>query len=157
MKKKRIQLALILCVLLATAGCAHKVSGPVTPWERTMTDNAMLAQFVDTAEQGTELAVTSGALPTQTARPVITFESKFADVHKKLTAILALGPHADLSQATVMLEQFKTEALALIASGEIDIKNPKTQMTISADVRQAVALAEAILSDIQLAQSGGVK
>lgn len=152
---KKLSIVLSLCLVLAA--CGHKTGAPMTPWERVMTDNALLAQFVDTAEQGTELAVTSAALSTDTARPVITFESKFADVHKQLTAILAQGPHADLTQAKVLLEQFKTGALALIASGEIGVKNPKTQMSISADIRNAIALAEAVLSDIQLAQSGGVQ
>lgn len=155
MRKRR--LAIVLCVTLVLAGCAHKTGAPMTPWERVMVDNALLAQFVNTAEQGTELAVTSAALSTDTARPVISFESNFADVHKRLTAILAQGPHADLTQAKALLEQFKTEALALVASGEIAVKNPRTQMSISADIRNAIALAEAVLSDIQLAQSGGVK
>lgn len=155
MRKRK--LAIVLCALLVMAGCAHKTGAPMTPWERVMVDNTLLAQFVDTAEQGTELAVTSAALSTDTARPIITFESNFTGVHKQLTAILAQGPHADLSQAKVLLEQFKTGALALIASGEIGVKNPKTQMSISADIRNAIALAEAVLSDIQLVQSGGVK
>ncbi len=119
-----------------------------------MADNAILAQFVDTAEQGTELVNTSGALPDDVARPVITLEQKFADVHEKITAILNLGPSADLSKAAELLNQFEKDANALIASGEIGIKNPKTQMTISADLRNAVALADALLSDIQLVKNG---
>lgn len=143
----------LLCVVLT--GCIHKAT-PVTPWERTMTDNALLAQFVDTAEQGTEAANASGVLSDDTARPVIKFESKFADTHEKITVILSAGPTADLSQATAMLEAFKTEGQALINSGEIGIKNPKTQMTISADLRNIVSLAEALIYDIQLAKTGAV-
>lgn len=148
-------LVLLNLYLFLLTGCIHKASPlPVTPWERTMTDNAMLAQFVDTAEQGTELANTSGALSDDTARPVISFEQKFADTHEKITAVLKLGPAADLSQANALLEAFKAEAQALIASGEIGVKNPKTQLSITGDLNNAVALAEALLADITLIRNG---
>lgn len=146
-------LILLNFYLFLVTGCMHKATS-VTPWERTMADNAMLAQFIDTAEQGTELANTSGALPDDVARPIIMFEQKFADTHEKITAILNLGPGADLSQATSLLQQFEQQAQALVNSGEIGIKNPKTQMTISADIRNAIALAEALVADIQLVRNG---
>ncbi len=153
---KRKLVVLLLGVMLAS-GCIHK-STPVTPWERIMTDNALVAQFADTAEQGTEVAVTSGLLSTAQARPVITFEAQFADAHKKITAILAQGPGtADLTQVKVLLESLRTQGVALVGSGDIGVKNPKTQQTINADLNNIVNLTEAVISDIQLFQSGGVK
>ena len=157
MKKRAFQLALMTCVFLATLGCIHKAT-PVTPWERVMTDNAILAQFADTAEQGTELAVTSGLLSTATARPVILFEDKFAVTHKQITAILAQGQlTANLPQVQALLTTLQTEGDALVASGNIGIKNPKTQMTITADLNNILALTRAVLTDIQVFQSGGAK
>ena len=158
MRKKRIQLALILCVLLASLGCIKKTGAPVTPWERIMTDNAILAQFADTAEQGTEMAVTTTLLTTMQARPVIIFENRFADTHKKITAILAQGPGtADLAQVKTLLETLKAEGVAIVNSGNIGVKNPKTQQTINADITNIINLAEAVISDVQLFQSGGGK
>lgn len=152
-----VGLALLLCAMLASVGCIHK-STPVTPWERVMTDNAILAQFADTAEQGTELAVTSGLMTTATARPVILFEDKFSVTHKQITAILAQGQlTANLPQVQVLLTQLQTEGDALVASGNIGIKNPKTQMTITADINNILALTRAVLTDIQVFQSGGAK
>lgn len=145
----RIKTALIVLTVLCTTGCIHKAT-PITPWERVMTDNALLAQFVDTAEQGTELAVSSGVLSASTAKPVIRVESRFPDVHKKITAILAQGSGADFTTANALLDQFKADMQALIASGEIGIKNPKTQMSISGDLNNIVNLTKAVLADIQL-------
>lgn len=145
-----------LCLVLA--GCIHKTGGVVTPQERLMTDNAILAQFVNTAEQGTEAAVTSGLISTQTARPVITFEDQFSQTHKQVTALLNQGlTTANLAQVQTLLGNLKTTADALVASGNIGVKNPKTQMTITADINNVIALTQAVLTDIQIVQAGGTQ
>lgn len=157
MRKKRFS-AIILAVILATVGCIHKTGGSVTPQERLMTDNAILAQFVNTVKQGTEAAVTSGLLSTAQARPVITFEGQFADTHKQITALLNQGlTTTNLTQVQSLLTNLKTTADALVASGSIGVKNPKTQMTITADINNIIALTQAVLTDIQVFQAGGSK
>ena len=55
---KRIALVLIL---LASSACIHKTGGKVTPMERVTTDNAVLAQMINTVEQGTEAVVNTYA------------------------------------------------------------------------------------------------
>lgn len=150
--RKRMASAIALAIVLAsTVGCIHKSSGAVTPQERLMTDNALLAQFADTAEQGTELAVTTGLMSTSAARPVITFESQFATVHTQITNLLNQGlTAANLAQVQTLLTNLNTQAAVLVASGNIGIKNPKTQQTITGDINNIIALANAVLVDIQL-------
>lgn len=119
-----------------------------------MTDNAVLAQFIDTAERGTELAVGAGAIAIDEARPAIQFEAQAAEVHKKVTALLAQGHDtATLGQVTILLNNLKIQADALVASGEIGVKNPKTQQSITADIDSIGTMVEAVVSDIELFQA----
>lgn len=153
-RSKSVATLTLLIVLASTVGCIHKSSGPVTPAERLMTDNAVLAQFADTAEQGTELAVTSGLMTTAAARPVIMFEGQFAATHEQITSLLNQGLTAtNLAQVQILLTNLNTQAAAIIASGSIGIKNPKTQQTISGDINTIIAFTQAVLTDIQLYQA----
>ena len=156
--RKRCRTICVVVALVATIGCIHKTGGTVTPKERLMTDNAILSQFVNTAEKGTEAAVTSGLMTTATARPVITFEGQFVDTHKQITALLNQGlTTSNLTQVQNLLTSLKATADALVASGNIGVKNPKTQMTITADINNIIALTQAVLTDIQVVQAGGTQ
>src|ERR1700690_4178035 len=125
-RKLDLRIFALALIMASTVGCIHKTSGPVTPAERIMTDNAILAQFADTAEQGTELAVTSGLMSTATARPIIMFESQFATTHEQITALLNQGLTAtNLAQVQSLLTSLKSQAAVIVASGNIGIKNPK--------------------------------
>lgn len=149
------KLALTLALLIGSVSCIHKASGPVSPWERVMTDNAMFAQLNNDAEQGTEAAQSSGLISVEQARPIIVWESQIADTHEKITAILKQGPGAaDLASVKTLLAEIKTQGTALINSGGIGIKNPKTQQTIKADIQALIDLANAIISDVQLVKGG---
>lgn len=152
------KILVVVAACLALTACIHKTGGTVTPQERLMTDNAILAQFVNTAEQGTEATVTSGLITTVTARPIIAFEGQFASTHEQITKLLNQGlTTANLAQVQTLLANLKTTADTLVASGNIGVKNPKTQMTITADINNIIALTQAVLTDIQIIQAGGTQ
>lgn len=149
-------LLLPLVFTLATVGCIHKTGGAVTPKERAVTYNAAFAQSTDNFEQGVELAVTTGALTTAQARPIIVFLGHEKDLHKQVTAILgqATITSADLTSIGNLLDEIKKEGDAAIASGALGIKNPKSQATFKQDLDGIYALADVLLSSIQQLKGG---
>lgn len=154
MLKRTTKLSAVVTILLLSMACLHKQGGlSISPWERVMTDNAAFAQLNGDAEQGVELVQASGLLSVEQARPILHFHAQVATAHKQITAILALGPTADLSGVNPLLDQIQASAGQLLATGTIGVKNPKTQQSVTADINNIVALAKAIVSDIQLVKS----
>lgn len=151
---KRIMLVL---VLLATSACIHKTGGKVTPMERATTDNAVLAQMINTVEQGTEAVVTAHVIPAQTAAPVIAWCGNAAAIDQQVTAILAKGSTVSASDMTSLqglVAQVESSATQLIQTSALQIKNPKSQQTITANIQAAAALAETVLTEVQALQGG---
>lgn len=153
--KKTLLLPIVLAI--ATVGCIHKASGPVTPKERAATYNAVLAQTNDTIEQGAEAASASGVITAAQAKPIIQFASQVATLHKQVTVILgqATVTTADLASISVLLDQIKSAGDQAIASGALGIKNPKSMETFKADLDALYSAADAILSALQQIQTGG--
>lgn len=145
--KKKILLSIILTVLLASVGCIHKASGPVTPMEKISTDWAVLAEFLQTAEAGTQAAVTSGVITTAQARPIIQFELQVAQNQQALTPVIQQGQTAITSSTALQsfLTSVGTQAQALV---KLDVTNPKTQQPISADIAFITSLANVVIGDI---------
>jgi len=148
MRRTRISLAVLL--LLATVACIHKTGGTVTPMERVTTDNALFAQINNSVEQGAEAVAASGLLTPQQVAPVIAWTGQVAQAHQQITAIMAKGDisAADLVSVQALVAQIQQSGLALVNSGTIGIKNPKSQQTISADVTAVTNLAETILAEL---------
>lgn len=145
MKLSVLVLSLALCV-----GCIHKAT-PVTPWERATTDNALFAQIDNSVEQGAESVVSSGLVSAQTMAPVIGWTGQVATAHQQITAILAKGSSlsaADYTTIQALLSQIQASGNALVNSGSLSIKNPKSQQTISADITALITLGNALLSDL---------
>lgn len=151
--KLKLKVGVVICAVLMTVACLHKQSGTISPWERVMTNNAAFAQLNDDAEQGVELVQSSGFLSEAQARPILHFNAQVATAHKQVTAILAQGPASDLSQVSVLLNQIRDSGNELIATGAVGVKDPKTQQTIQADITSIIGLAQAIISDVQLAKA----
>jgi len=155
MRRTRISLAVLL--LLATVACIHKTSGKVTPMERLTTDNAVFAQLNNSVEQGAEAVAAAGLLSPAQVAPVIGWTGQVAQAHQQITAIIAKGSvsASDLTTIQALVAQIQQSGIALVNSGAIGVKNPKSQQTISADVTAVTNLAQAILAE--LTQIGGGK
>lgn len=153
---KRLSLStIILCVALTTACGIHKVGGAVTPWERVTTENAILAQLIQTANQGTQAVQASGLINAAQAAPVLNYFSQAADVQTKLNNILAQAPvAANIPQIQALVNQISLQAKDLITSGALGVKNPKSQQTIGMDVQAIVNSANLIFASYQVATGG---
>jgi hypothetical protein len=140
-------LGLIVSGTLGTQACIHKTGSAATPWEKVTTYNAVLAETNNTIEQGAELAAAQKILPVNVAREVIEYTSRVASVHLQITAILAKGSAitaSDTSSINGLLAQIQASGTALVTSGVVGVKNPKSQQTIAADITSLVSLAQTI-------------
>lgn len=147
--------AAMICLLLATVGCIHKASGPVTPWERVTTTNAILAQLIQTAEQGTVAVQVSGLITAQQAAPILNFYSQAAQIQLQINGVLAQTPSAsNVPQLQSLVNSIATASQSLVNSGAVGVKNPKSQQTIGADIQAVVSSANVILTAYQAAVGG---
>jgi hypothetical protein len=141
-------LGLTISGTFGTIACIHKSAGAVTPWEKVTTYNAVLAQTNNSVEQGAELAAAQNILPVNGARLVITYTAQVAAVHLQITAALAKGSQltiSDTSTISQLLQQIQQSGTALVSTGLIGVKNPKSQQTIAADVTSIVSVAQSIV------------
>lgn len=155
MRRGKLSLAIIL--LLVSAACIHKASGPITPMERVTTDNAVFAQLNNSIEQGSEAVAASSLLSAQQVAPVIAWTGQVAQIHQQLTAILQKGSTVSASDYTTvqaLIAQVQASASVLVASGNFGVKNPKTQQTIAADITAVSNLAQALLTEIAAIKGG---
>jgi hypothetical protein len=153
----KIKLIAVVMVVAMSTGCVHKsgTSVPVTPWEKATTDDAILAQGIDTLEQGAEAAVNSGLLSKSVGGQIIGLCGQAATVQLEANKILATAPNvsgSDLSTVETLISQVGDSAMALINSGQIGIKNPKSQQLFSTDVQAVVNIANMVIADIQAAE-----
>ena len=155
MRKRNVVRLLPILLLISLVGCIKKASGPVTPWEKVTTENAVFAQLLDTATQGTIAAQTSGLLTVAQTRPVLEFYSQTATIQKQLNTILAQAPSAtNIPAVQTLVTQVNTAAQSLVGSGALGIKNPKSQQTIGADIQAIVNSVQVILTSYQAATGG---
>lgn len=157
MKKRNICMTVAVLLAVISSACIHKSSGTVTPMERVTTDNALLAQSINSLEQGTEAVTSSGLLKPDQAAPVIAWCGKAAQIDTEITAILGKSSTVSASDYTTLQDlvgQVSASANELVTSTALGVKNPKTQQTIAADITAATHLAQALLTEIQ-ALTGG--
>lgn len=169
-KRSTLSLAPVLLLLLVTVtGCLHKTDAlgaklAISPWERVMTHNAMFSQLNNDAIKGTVGVAQSGIITDPQARPILEWEGQVAKDHEMVTAILAKGPDVAANDPALrgFFEQVRTSGMALVTSGGIGVKNPRTQQSLSQDIQAIVNIAEAVLSDIEAVkaartQTGGTQ
>lgn len=145
-------------LLVILAGCIHKTGRPVTPWERVTTENALFAQTLDTVTQGIIAAQTSGLLTASQAAPVLNYLAQVAQIQKQLNQILALAPDAhNVTQIKALIAQIQAGSSALVNSGALGVKNPRSQQTIGADLTALTNAAGLILESYIAATGGGAK
>lgn len=147
MMKKVYRSVAVFSALVILAACIHKASGPVTPWERVTTENAVFAQSLDAATQGTIAVQTSGLITVQQAAPILQYEANAAQIQLQLNKILALAPDAkNIPAIQTLVNQIASGANALVGSGALGITNPKSQQSIGSDLQSIVNSANLILN-----------
>jgi hypothetical protein len=151
--KRATSVAVLLTVI--TTACIHKQSGPVSPWERVNVNMAALAQINEDVAKGIIAAQQAGAITVQQAAPILNYQEAVAKDHMAIENILAAGSAQAASQSIqiqALLNEIKTQGTALIQSGGLGIRNPKSQQTFTQDLQAIINLANVVLADYQFAE-----
>jgi hypothetical protein len=151
----KLKIALIL-LLTAAPACIHKPSGPVSPWERVNINLAALAQINADVAKGIIAAQQAGSLTVQQAAPVLNYQELVAKDHMAIENIFAAGSTQAASQSAriqALLNEIQNQGTALIQSGGLGIKNPRSQQLFTQDLQAIINLAQVILADYQLAEA----
>ena len=151
MVRRQLVTAAVLLTLLLGLACIKKTSGVVTPWEKVTTYNSLLASTNNTITKGVILANSDNLLTKEYTAPVLVMSSKVAVTDDELTNLLAKGAAltpADTLRVNELLVQVRDSANKLINGGTLNIKNPQSQTTISADVQSLVDLVQLIINMI---------
>jgi hypothetical protein len=151
----RRRISLVICLMVITAACIHKQSGPVSPWERVNVNLAALAQVNEDVAKGLIAAQQAGAITVQQAAPILNYQEAVAKDHMALENILAAGSGEAAGQSIqiqALLKEIESQGTALIQSGGLGIKNPKSQQTFTQDLQGIINLAGVVMADYQLAK-----
>ena len=141
------RIALIILLLASSVACIHKQSGTVSPWERVNVNMAALAQVNDEVAQG--------IIAVQQASPILSYQETVAKDHMAIENIFSAGSGQAASQSVqiqALLNEIRNQGTALIQSGGLGVKNPKSQQTFTQDLQGIVNLAGIVLADYQLAK-----
>lgn len=152
---KKLSVVVVLAIVMA--GCIHKPSGPVSAWERVNVNLAALAQVNNDLAKGIIGVQQAGLISAQQAAPVLSYQELVAKDHAAIESILAAGarPAADQSaKVLALLEEIKAQGTALVQSGGLGVKNPKSQETFTSDLQALVNLAEVVIGNFNQATGG---
>lgn len=151
----RQRVSLIILLTITTAACIHKQSGSVSAWERVNVNMAALAQINEDVAKGVIAAQQAGAITAQQAAPILNYQEVVAKDHTALENILAAGSVQAAGQAIqiqALLNEIKNQGTALIQSGGLGIKNPRSQQTFTQDLQGIINLAGVVMADYRLAE-----
>jgi hypothetical protein len=150
MRRKAI-LGILLTVV--SVGCIHKQGGPISPWERANVNLAALAQINNDVAKGIIAVQQAGLISVQEAAPILNYQEQVARDHLALENIFSAGSAEAASRSAqihALLEEIKRQGTALIQSGGLGVKNPKSQQLFTQDLQGIVSLAEVVLADYQV-------
>lgn len=153
--RRAFLLCMVIASVCATSSCIHKVNGAQpSPYEKAVTYSTMLAAANDAIVDTVITANKSGLLSTKDVDRILRFQSLIADDHERLSSILNSGttgatPSADAINK--LLADIRVQADALIAGGGLGIKNPRTQVTLEADVNSILSFGPLITTNLKLA------
>lgn len=151
----RRSIALVVLLMAATVACIHRQSGPISPWERVNVNLAALAQINNDVAKGVIAVQQEGTMTVPQVEPILTYQEMVAKDHAAIENILAAGSAQAASQAAqirALLNEIKNQGTALIQSGGLGIKNPRSQQAFVQDLQGIVNLADVVLADYQLAE-----
>jgi hypothetical protein len=147
------KIGLLVLLTAIAAGCIHKPSGPVSSWERVNVNLAALAQLNQDVAKGLIVVQQAGTITVQQAAPILDYQETVAKDHMALENIFSAGSAQAVSQSDrvhQLLEKIKIQGTALIQSGGLGVKNPKSQQLFTQDLQGIVNLADLVLEDFQL-------
>jgi hypothetical protein len=153
--------AVALILVLSFCGCVHVASTPgvparnATPLEKALVYNDSLAQ----ANKAVALTVinangtTPPLLSQDQANKILIAQSRIADFDRQLTPLLgtAAGVTANASKIELLLDEIKAAANPLIQSGDLGIKDPKTQQEVLAAFKNVYSFADLVVNMLQQA------
>jgi hypothetical protein len=143
----------VIILVAITVGCIHKPSGPISTWERVNVDLAALGQVNNDVAKGIIAVQQTGLLTVQEAAPVLNCQGLVAKNHAALENILSAGSAEAVSRSAQiqgLLNEIKNQGTALIQSGGLGVKNPRSQQTFTQDLQALISLADVVLADYQL-------
>jgi hypothetical protein len=114
---------------------------------------AALAQLNNNVAKGVIAVQQTGSLTVQQAAPILNYQETVAKDHEALENILSAGSAQAASQSAqiqALLNEIENQGTALIQSGGLGVKNPKTQQTFTQDLQVIVNLAGVVLADYKL-------
>lgn len=154
--RKRIHITAALVLLtLATSSCIHRTDNRLpSPFELATTYSTMLAATNDSIADAVITANRANLLSITEADRILHFQSLIADDHQRLSSILnsgTTGAKSSAADVNRLIEDIKTQANALIASGGLGIKNTRNQQTIASDVDSILSFSTLITQNLQLA------
>ncbi len=149
------------CVLVPIGGCAHVASTPgvparnATPLEKALAYNDSLAQANKAVAQVVINAngTTPPLLSTDQANKILIAQSRIADFDRQLTPLLGTAGSvtANAGKIELLLDEIKAAANPLIQSGDLGIKDPKTQQEVLAAFKNVYGFADLVANMLQQA------
>jgi hypothetical protein len=160
-KNRKSKLLVLAILALLVASCAKRAATPgvpatpVTPMEQFASTNATIATTNHAIEQGVAQLNAAGVLSDSLTRTILDWHFTVADTDKQITLIVQSSASAATKgqQIRALISQLKTSAVGLVNNGELGVKNPASQQSISADIQAILTLCDAIVLDLQ---NGGV-
>jgi hypothetical protein len=152
MKKK---IGLVVFLTAVTIACIHKQSGPVSAWERVNVNMAALAQTNNEVAKGVIAAQQAGTITASQAMSILGYQEIVAKDHAAIENILAAGSLQagnQVVQIQALLNEIENQGTTLIQSGNLGVKNPKSQQTFVQDLQSMVNLGQVILADFDQAE-----
>ena len=154
MRRLRLTSLTLVCALTLSS-CIHRVDNrQPSPFEQAVTYLSMLSATNDTIAEAVITANKAGELSVTDTDRILHFQALIADDHQRLMAIMnsgVSGATASSDTVNLLLQDIKTQANALIASGGLGIKNARTQRTVADDVNSILSLGPLVTRYLQLA------
>jgi hypothetical protein len=156
----------ILAVLTAAAlfslgGCAHVATTAgvparnATPLETALAYNDSLAQANKAVAEAVINAngTTPPLLNEAQTNKILVAQSRIADFDRQLTPLLVSAGTVTANGARIqlLLDEIKMAANPLIQSGDLGIKDPKTQQEVLAAFKNVYSFADLVVSTLQQA------
>lgn len=146
------KLITVVALLACSVGCIKKTGGTISPWERFNVDFAAVGQINNDVAKGIIAVQGTGAVSVVQAAPILNYQELVAKDHAAVENILNGGSAQATSKAAeiqALLEEIKIQGTALVQSGGLGVKNPKSQQTFTQDLQGIVSLTEVVLSELQ--------
>jgi hypothetical protein len=147
--------SLLLCLAASLCGCAHVASTAgvparnATPLEKALAYNDSLAQANKAVAQAVINAngTTPPLLNEAQTNKILVAQSRIADFDRQLTPLLAstASVTANAARIQTLLDEIKLAANPLIQSGDLGIKDPKTQQEVLAAFKNVYSFADLVL------------